>query len=386
AEAIATACFIQNRSIVHTQYNKTPYELIKGRKPNVQYSHVLGSLCYLINDLDDLEEMKPKADIGIFIGYSKSSRGFRIYNHQTRKIMETIHVKFDELTAMASKCNNLGPGFNYLNFQDSSEGSNTIQSKEDLDNLFGPLYEEYYTTRSPELLDNSAVNTLDNEEIPSSSLIVVKENEAPQVTDAKNMVIRNKSPLVAKGYSQQEGKDFEESFALVARLEVVKMFVAYAAQKNFTIYQMEVKIAFLNGPLNEKVFISQPDGFVDPDFSNHGIVDPTLFTRRHGDEILLVQIYVDDIIFGLTNPVFSNRFAKLMKDNFEMSMTGRIVGNKMHKAFPQPGESSHWQYKFPLPVKVVPTARRLEMPLPGVCTAIEEMIKKLPVKDRWQLH
>nr|GFB31785.1 hypothetical protein [Tanacetum cinerariifolium] len=64
----------------------------------------------------------------------------------------------------------------------------------------------------------------------------------------------------------------------------------------------------------------------------------------------------------------------------------RIVGNKMHKAFPLPGESFHWQYKFPLPVKVVPTARRLEMPLPEVCTAIEEMVKKLPVKDRWQLH
>nr|GFB11000.1 putative reverse transcriptase domain-containing protein [Tanacetum cinerariifolium] len=62
------------------------------------------------------------------------------------------------------------------------------------------------------------------------------------------------------------------------------------------------------------------------------------------------------------------------------------VGNKMHKAFPLPGESSHWQYKFSLPVNVVPTARRLEMPLPGVCTAIEEMMKKLPVKNRWQLH
>nr|GEZ17438.1 hypothetical protein [Tanacetum cinerariifolium] len=65
---------------------------------------------------------------------------------------------------------------------------------------------------------------------------------------------------------------------------------------------------------------------------------------------------------------------------------GRIVGNKMHKAFPLPGESSHWQYKFPLPVNVVPTARRLEMPLPGVCTAIEEIMQKLPVKDKWQLH
>ncbi|GJY18357.1 retrovirus-related pol polyprotein from transposon TNT 1-94 [Tanacetum coccineum] len=102
AEAIVTACFTQNRSIVHTRHNKTPYELIHGRKPNVQYFHVFGSLCYLTNDCDDRGKMKPKADIGIFVGYSESSRRFHIYNRQTKKIMEMIHVKFDELTAMAS--------------------------------------------------------------------------------------------------------------------------------------------------------------------------------------------------------------------------------------------------------------------------------------------
>nr|GEX37118.1 retrovirus-related Pol polyprotein from transposon TNT 1-94 [Tanacetum cinerariifolium] len=88
-------------------------------------------------------------------------------------------------------------------------------------------------------------------------------------TDAENMVIQNKSCLIAKGYSQQEGIDFEESFALVARLEAVRMFVAYAAHKNFTIYQMDVKTAFLIGLLKEEVFVSQLDGFVDQDFYNH---------------------------------------------------------------------------------------------------------------------
>ncbi|GKB24736.1 retrovirus-related pol polyprotein from transposon TNT 1-94 [Tanacetum coccineum] len=141
AEAIATACFTQNRSIVHTRYNKTPYELIQGRKPNIQYFYVFRSLCYPTNDRDDLGKMKPNADIGIFIGYSESSRGFRIYNRQTKKIMEAIHVKFDELTDMASECNNLEPGMNCMNFQDSSEDSQSIPSKLDLDNLFGPLYE-----------------------------------------------------------------------------------------------------------------------------------------------------------------------------------------------------------------------------------------------------
>ncbi|GJY77393.1 retrovirus-related pol polyprotein from transposon TNT 1-94 [Tanacetum coccineum] len=102
-EVFAITYFTQNRSLVHTKYNKTLYELIKGRKPNVQYFHVFSSFCYPINDRDDLRKMKPKADIGIFIGYSESSRGFRIYNHRTRKIMETIYVKFDELTTMASE-------------------------------------------------------------------------------------------------------------------------------------------------------------------------------------------------------------------------------------------------------------------------------------------
>ncbi|GKE88260.1 retrovirus-related pol polyprotein from transposon TNT 1-94, partial [Tanacetum coccineum] len=123
AEAIATACFTQNCSIVHTRHNKTPYELIRGRKPNVQYFHVFGSFCYPTNDRDDRGKIKPKADIGVFVGYSESSRGFRIYNRRTKKIMEMIHVKFDELTAMASECKNLEPGMNCSDFNNSSEDS-----------------------------------------------------------------------------------------------------------------------------------------------------------------------------------------------------------------------------------------------------------------------
>ncbi|GJS26451.1 retrovirus-related pol polyprotein from transposon TNT 1-94 [Tanacetum coccineum] len=118
--------------------------------PNVQYFHVFGSLCYPTNDRDDLGKMKPKADISIFIGYSESSRGFRIYNRQTKKIMETIHVKFDELTTMASECNNSGPGLNCSNFQDSSEELNEIPSPQDLDNLFGPLDALQLVTSSEE--------------------------------------------------------------------------------------------------------------------------------------------------------------------------------------------------------------------------------------------
>ncbi|GJX65286.1 retrovirus-related pol polyprotein from transposon TNT 1-94 [Tanacetum coccineum] len=184
AKVSATAFLTQNRSITHTRYNKTPYELIRRRKPNVQYFHVFGSLCYPTNDRDDLKKMKPKADIGIFIGYSESSRGFRIYNLRTKKIMEMIHVKFDELTAMAFECNNSESGINSTNFQDSSEDSQSVPSKTDLDNLFGPLYEEYYAMNSPKVSDNSAANTLDNENTSSSFSIVVEEDEAPQIVSS----------------------------------------------------------------------------------------------------------------------------------------------------------------------------------------------------------
>ncbi|GJW66172.1 retrovirus-related pol polyprotein from transposon TNT 1-94 [Tanacetum coccineum] len=87
--------------------------------------------------------------------------------------------------------------------------------------------------------------------------------------DAKNIVIQNKSHLVAKGYKQEEGIDFEESFAPVAYLKAVQMFVAFVAHKNITIFQMDVKTSFLNGPLKEEVYVSQPDRFVDPDFLDH---------------------------------------------------------------------------------------------------------------------
>ncbi|GKB47922.1 hypothetical protein Tco_0898675 [Tanacetum coccineum] len=116
--------------------------------------------------------------------------------------METIHVKFDELTAMAYECNNLGPGFNCSNFQDSSEEVNEILSKKDLDNLFGPMYEEYYATRTLKVSDNSIVNTLENEDTPSSSSIIVEDHYAPQIVCSSEEQVANKpTTLVFENHS-----------------------------------------------------------------------------------------------------------------------------------------------------------------------------------------
>ncbi|GJR30825.1 retrovirus-related pol polyprotein from transposon TNT 1-94 [Tanacetum coccineum] len=446
AEAIATACFTQNRSIVHTRYNKTPYELIRGRKPNIRYFHVFGSLCYPTNDCDDLGKMKPKADIGIFIGYFESSRGFHNSSANTLDNKHTsssssIVVEEDEAPQIVSSSAEqvaTKPNSPVLNenadkfvqedvtdfdenvfynvpatlvfeeaesssaYQDPSnmhefyqkhrssdkwtknhqieqvinDPSKPIMTRNQLQtNVEVCMYALTVSTIEPKnikktMLDASWIESMQDELNQCKRLVVWELVECPigrniiavrwiwkNKTDAENMVIRNKSHLVAKGYGQEEGIYFEESFALVARLEAVIMFVAYAVHKNFSIYQMDIKTTFLNGPLKEEVFIRQPDGFVDPNFPNHvyrlkkalyglkqalrawydklssfliehhftkGIVDPPLFTRRYGDDILLVQIYVDDIICGSTKPVFSTRFAKLMKDNFEISMIGEM--------------------------------------------------------------
>nr|GEX41510.1 retrovirus-related Pol polyprotein from transposon TNT 1-94 [Tanacetum cinerariifolium] len=137
-------------------------------------------------------------------------------------------------------------------------------------------------------------------------------------------VLKNKARLVAKGYRQEEGIDFEESFASVARIEAIRIFIANAASRNMPIYQMDVKTAFLNGKLKEEVYVSQPEGFVDPDHPTHGAVDPTLFTRKTGKHILLVQIYVDDIIFASTDPKACDMFSNEMSLKFQMPMIGQM--------------------------------------------------------------
>nr|GEY58324.1 retrovirus-related Pol polyprotein from transposon TNT 1-94 [Tanacetum cinerariifolium] len=401
---MATACFTQNWSIIHTRYNKTPYELLRGRNPNVEYFYVFGSLCYPTNDRDDLGKMKPKVDIGVFIGYSKTSRGFRIYNRRTKKIMETIHVKFDELTAMASEHDCLEPELQRFNKINLSAKPMNNPSKEDLDNLFSPMFKEYFGRKADELhqedsadfdgnshwkkdhhLDQVSgdpskpimtrqrlytdskvcmyaltVSTIEPKNIKEAmadhSWIESIQDELNQFErlqvwelvprpegkniialkwlwknkcDAENIMVQNKTRLVAKGYKQEEGIDFEESFSLVTRLEPVRMLIAYAAHKISNIFQMDVITTFLNGLLKEEFYVSQPEGFIDPKIPNHvyrlkkaiyglkqaprvwydklssfliehgftkGIVDPTLFTRRHERDILLVQVYVDDIL------------------------------------------------------------------------------------------
>ncbi|GKC32175.1 retrovirus-related pol polyprotein from transposon TNT 1-94 [Tanacetum coccineum] len=164
--------------------------------------------------------------------------------------------------------------------------------------------------------------------------------------------------MVVRGYCQEEGIDFEGSFTLVARMEAIRIFLAYDAHKSFIVFQMDVKTAFLHGSIKEDVYVCQPEGFIDADHLSHvyklkkalyglkqaprawydelskfllqnhfnkGTIDPTLFIRRFNDDILVVQVYVDDIIFGSTNHRYTQLFADLMKICFEMSLMGKMT-------------------------------------------------------------
>ncbi|GKC10066.1 putative ribonuclease H-like domain-containing protein [Tanacetum coccineum] len=512
AEAVATACYTQNRSIIISTQGKTAYHIINDRKPSIKHLHIFGCTCYITRDGENLDKMKEKGDPCVMVGYSTQSKGYRVYNKRTRLIVESIHIRFDEIKEMMSDHNSsdLAPQRQEMSVENVSSGlvpqgqkasdydnsdpvpprqnvvptaEKTDSSHQGLEFLFSPLLEEYYNpthglaeennndqapnasfqedefinpfcTRVQEIGESSSRN-IDNTDVHSfqpqshdfrwtrdhpleqvrgnpsmpvqtrrqlatdpemcmfaltvsivepknikeamadSAWIEAMQDELHQFDrlkvwelvdkpfgkmiiklkwlwknkkDEDQTVIRNKARLVAKGYAQEEGIDFEESFAPVARLEAVRIFVAHAAHKSFPIYQMDVKTAFLNGPLKEEVYVAQPEGFVDPDHPEKvyllrkalyglkqaprawydelstflmskgftkGTIDPTLFKIKYGEDILLVQIYVDDIIFGSTNPKYSKRFEKLMHSRFEMSLMGEMkffLGLQIHQS------------------------------------------------------
>nr|GEY85229.1 hypothetical protein [Tanacetum cinerariifolium] len=217
--------------------------------------------------------------------------------------MESIHVKFDELTTMSSGHDSLEPGLQLFINDDSSTEFLNIPSKKDLNNLFGPMYEEYFEKRSSDTSINLAAQQVHNyEDSLLTSLIFVEIHEVPPIIttseeqtsliplnevdesnqedsadfDGNKSFVPYDVPNFEKAESSTTALDpsnmhefHQESFTLVARLEPIRMFIACFAHKNVTIFHMDVKTAFLNGPLKKKVYVSQPDGFIDPDFPDH---------------------------------------------------------------------------------------------------------------------
>ncbi|GJW64368.1 retrovirus-related pol polyprotein from transposon TNT 1-94 [Tanacetum coccineum] len=230
--------------------------------------------------------------------------------------------------------------------------SKALKTKsDDWDCLFQPMFDEYFTPPSIAIslvqkavaprvvvLAESPVSTSIDQDAPSIKPKNFKQAMTkPSWIDAMQEEIHEFQRLKVwelvpcPDKVQEEGINFEESFAPVARIEAIRIFIANVAHKNIMIYQMDVKMAFLNGELKEEVYVSQSEGFVDQDNPSHVYklkkdlyVDPTLFTQQAGNDLLLVQIYVDDITFASTNTAMCNEFANQMTTKFKMSMMGQM--------------------------------------------------------------
>nr|GEY15802.1 hypothetical protein [Tanacetum cinerariifolium] len=389
AEAIATACFTQIHSIIHKHFDKTPYEFINKRKPNIKFFCVFGCRCYLLNDYEDVGKLKEKGDIGVFIGYSKESATFRIYNKRTRKIHESVNVNFDEISEMASKQFSLEPDLSNLNETRKSSNPSVLQvsetSKEDLEDLCHNFYDEYFdsskimkslTTNvetsnveihsheeevfhessesfqeesSSSLLKHDVQQSLDEVEDayfdastsfhdPSNVYIFYQpyphekkwtrdyplykiigdpksnvrtrgqlensclfscllssieptnvtealrdadwvspmQDELDQFTRLKvwRLVPRPEDKTIIKTKWIFKNKKDES----IARIKAIRLFLAYVAHKDFIVFQMDVKKAFLNRILKEEVYVGQAPCFVSKQYPNHVYaLDKTLY-------------------------------------------------------------------------------------------------------------
>nr|GEZ48152.1 copia protein [Tanacetum cinerariifolium] len=317
------------------------------------------------------------------LGHNLFSVG--VYNRRTKKIMETMNVTFDELSAMAFEQSSSKLGLQrmtsgqirttpaahatpvrqslteYTTIADtaptptnsSSQAINFPNTSQDVDELKTQQQHVQQQNNQAPLQPETVAENVPNAMFDGNTFVNLFNKH-----DEEQTVIRNKSRLVVRSYRQEEGLDFEESFAPIARMEAIMIFLAYAAHKSFTVFQMDVKIAFLHGSLKEDVYVCQPEGFIDADHPSHvykikkalyglkqaprawydelstfllqnhfikGTLDPTLFIRRFHDNILVVQVYVDDIIFGSTHPRYTQLFSDLMKSRFEMLMMGEMT-------------------------------------------------------------
>ncbi|GJY49426.1 retrovirus-related pol polyprotein from transposon TNT 1-94 [Tanacetum coccineum] len=366
--SIATACYTQNCFIIHRRFDKTQYELINGRKPDISFLHVFGDLCYPKNDCEDIGKLGAK---GLDLPYAPSTiTTQRPTEGELDLLFEAMYD--DHIGGQPSAAPRT-----ILAAQAPQVLQTPTTTTTTADTAPTPINSLSQATRSPsgKVIKEPSRPILTRNQLKSDGdmcmyaltvLVPLPDHVKPLTLkwlfknkhDEENTVIQNKTRLVVRGYRQEEGIDFEESFAPVARMDAISIFLAYAAHKSFTVFQMDVKNAFLHGTLKKDMYICKPEGFIDADHPSHvyklkkalyglkqaprawydelstfllqnhffkGTIDPTLFIRRFDDDILVVQVYVDDIIFGSTHPRYTQLFSDLMKSRFEMSMMGEMT-------------------------------------------------------------
>nr|GEV78200.1 hypothetical protein [Tanacetum cinerariifolium] len=309
-EAITTACYTQNRSIIILTHDKMAYHIINDRKPSIKHLYIFGCTCYITKDGENLDKMKEKRDLCILVGYSTQSKGYRVYKKRTRMIVESIHIRFDEIkevyeTSVANDTSGLIPQRQKASDYNNSDPENNNDQVEE-DHLPDDEFTNPFCAPPQEIAESSSHN-IGNLNVPTFNQLQVSEyrwtkdhpleqvrrNPSRPVQIRRQLTTDPEMCMFALTVSTAEPKNIKEAMANSAwieamqdelhqfdRLQVWELvdkpfgnctlgscsdFVAYAAHKSFPIYQMDVKTEFLDGLLKEEVYVAQPDEFVDPD-------------------------------------------------------------------------------------------------------------------------
>ncbi|GJX24481.1 retrovirus-related pol polyprotein from transposon TNT 1-94 [Tanacetum coccineum] len=311
--AVDTSTYIINRVSIRRILGKTPYELLRGRKPNLNYFRVFGSKCFVLNTKDYLTKFDPKSYEGVFLGYSQNSKAYIILNKQTMKVEESLNVTFDETppppktspleddelveeeAIEVSKTKPIGNNLEDISLENNQIVNIKESKTHPLENVIGNLNQRTLRSQAQDKSNFFCfISTIEpkniNEALKDENWVMAMQEELNQFKtndvwelvpnpmdmtiigtkwvyrnklDENGVVTRNKARLVAQGYNQQEGIDYDETYAPVARLESIRILLAYACALDFKLYQMDVKSAFLNGFINEEVYVAQPPGFID---------------------------------------------------------------------------------------------------------------------------
>ncbi|GJX67082.1 putative ribonuclease H-like domain-containing protein [Tanacetum coccineum] len=449
-EAVSTACYVHNRILIVKPHYKTHCELFRGLKPSLSFMKPFGCHVTILNTLDSLGKFDGKTDDGFFVGYSLSSKAFRVYNTRTRKVEENLHIGFLKNKTMIEgsvpkwlfDIDSLTQSMNYVpvstgtttnesadtSYFDSSTKNDDKGEPKSVDDDPKMVTDDLHddsddNTVSPEVnTGGPTVNTAspedmfrDDHSLEATHVEFVSDKDEPQVelgnipnsytvpttphtkihkdhppenviepnrvnkalsdpawveamqeellqferqkvwilvdlpkgnrpiglkwifknkTDERGIVIRNKARLVAQGHTQEEGIDYDDVFALVGRIEAIRLFLAYASFMGFMVYQMDVKSAFLYGKIEEEVYVCQPLGFEDPIVYKvmkalYGLHQaPRAWYKTLANYLLRNGFHrgkIDPTLFIKRQKEMCDDFEKLMKDKFQMSSMGELT-------------------------------------------------------------